>query len=125
MNKKLIRRIGLFICITFLAITVFGQTALAKTDIAKENQLLVTSVFVDFANPNIVLFITGKCFDNGDTPIVTIDENELEVAPGFTPTYMEVTVPGGLEDGDYLMTVSTGNQKQQWDAYPFSIHQYT
>ena len=74
-----------------------------------------------FSNPDIVLLIAGKNFDNGDTPVVSIDNKDFEVAPGFTSTYLEATAPGGLKDGDYLMTVSTGGKKRQWDAYLLTI----
>ena len=121
MNEKLKSKIGLFICTTFLALAIFGQSTLAKTNKFPKNQLLVTNVFMKFSNSDIVLLIAGKNFDNGDTPVVTIDNKDFEVAPGFTSTYLEATVPGGLKDGDYLMTVSAGSKRRQWDAYPLTI----
>jgi hypothetical protein len=125
MNRGFIMKTLLFMCITVLTITVFGQSVLAKSSIDDPKQLLVTSVYVDFVDSDIALHIYGRCFDNGSDPeippTVTIGGIELQAAQGFTDTYMEVTVPGGLDDGDYLMSVSTGANKSQNDAYNLTI----
>jgi hypothetical protein len=125
MNRGFIMKTLLFMGITVLSITVFGQSVLAKSDIDDPKQLLVTNVFVEFVDSDIALHINGRCFDNGSDPeippTVTIDGIELQAVPGFTDTYMEVTVPGGLDDGDYLMSVSTGGHKSQKDAYQLTI----
>ena len=59
MSEKLIRKIELFICITFLALAMCGQSALAKGK-PSANRLLITRVDVNFEGK--IIYIYGQKF---------------------------------------------------------------
>ena len=82
-----------------------GQAALAQP-----TQLVILEVFVD-APVVGQLRIVGQDFDNGRDPVVTLGAfpDRLNVLPGGTATEIVAELPDGIEEGDYLLGVTTGN----------------
>ncbi len=89
------------------------------------HHLNITEVFVDFGPPGS-LTINGEDFNFGPGPlVVTLGEfGELSVLSD-TPTQIVTELPpaiaAGNADGDYLLTVSTGNGQSQNDEYDLTI----
>ena len=81
-------------------------------------QLFITSVYVDFDTEQI--FIRGENFDNRDDPVVTL-AGEEQILIEYDDNEIVVELPYELEDGDYLLTVSTGPAVKDYDAYNLTI----
>jgi len=68
-------------------------------------QLFITGVHVDFGTKTML--IRGENFDNHRDPVVILGDQELFVSEFFSDEIV-VELPGEIDDGDYLLTVSTG-----------------
>ncbi len=83
-------------------------------------ELSISGVFVDLDND--MLFIEGANFNNGTTPVVTLGEfPELNQPIAALDTMIQVDLPAGILDGDYLLTISTGPTDGQTTTYDLTI----
>jgi len=112
---------GAFNLCAALAMMIFASSAFAAA--AVPAQLTITDVYVDFEHSEIQ--ISGFNFDNGGYPVVTLAEyGELDVkdppAPNATSIIAMFPV-GGLAEGDYALTVSTGVGTPRTDTYDLTV----
>jgi hypothetical protein len=98
------------------ASTTNSSQAAEKT---KAEQLVITRVFLVLNTEDI--FIEGRNFDKGDAPVVTFEDLETLVVSSFTANMIEAKLPVNLDPGDYLLTVTTGKDKEQFDTYDLTI----
>ncbi len=56
--------------------------------------------------------VVGTNFDNGATPVVSLDGLPLTVH-GSSATEIQAELPGGTTDGDYTIVVRTGDGAKQ------------
>jgi len=56
--------------------------------------------------------VVGTNFDNGATPVVSLDGLPLTVH-GSSATEIQAELPGGTMDGDYTIVVRTGDGAKQ------------
>jgi microcystin-dependent protein len=122
MIEKVFRKVVL-LSVLVIFVMFAGQAALAGQNNSNNPtvpELLITEVRVDFSNNEIV--ITGVNFDNGDTPVVTLGDDPTPLAiNGSTATEIKADLPGGVQDGDYLLVVSTGPAVINYDEYDLTI----
>jgi len=85
---------------------------LEGVDRAAGDQLIVDSVVVD----NTDIDILGVNFDNGDSPRVEIGGFPVFVT-SYGPSGIQVSLDGELAAGSYLLTVATGPDRAQFDAF--------
>ena len=109
-----------FVCgIILLSLSISGNSVFAakggKTQIP---QLVIVEVYVDFTNETIT--INGDNFSNGDTPVITLGTQNLNVN-SYSDTEIITELPIGIIDGDYLMTVITGPSSQNFDSYNLTV----
>jgi hypothetical protein len=72
----------------------------------------VISVLTDFDAGTLV--IIGNNFDNGDPPVVTLGGFPVTVnAATSNASLIDALIPGPVGEGDYVLTVSTGRNKEQ------------
>ena len=77
---------------------------------AAEMEISSVSTDVDASE----LKIYGNNFDNGDPPLVTLGGFPVTVNTATsTPSIIDAILPGTVGDGDYLLVVSTGKNKEQ------------
>ena len=84
-------------------------------------QLLIQSVFVETNSSGGLLKISGQNFDNGDSPVVTLSTVGNLTVNKFNPTAITATLPAELADGDYLLTVTTGDVTQQMGMFDLTV----
>jgi hypothetical protein len=82
-------------------------------------QLVISSVIVDDFT-GTALEIEGVNFDSGDYLLVTLGNKQLTVV-GEEPELIETGLPQDIETGAYVLTVSTGTDATQIDAYEVVI----
>lgn len=82
--------------------------------------LNITAVVVDTGPPGL-LTISGENFDLGGPLEVTLGEFGTLATVSASATEIVVDLPGGIPDGDYLLTVSTGTGQSQNDEYDLTI----
>jgi len=88
------------------------------------NHLTIEQVAVDFTQGAFgQLTITGDHFSFGNTLAVTLGEAALplNIVGVPTDTVIVADLPLAFPDGDYLLTVSTGNGQSQNDEYDLTI----
>ena len=121
MNTRFLWRILLSSVILFSILTMIGQAALAAKwgGTPSGEDLEITSVYINL-DTNI-LTIGGRNFLNGDYPVVTLNGGTLTVT---SVTNSEIVAEFKLSEegdevpeGDYLLTVTTGNSAHQFDKY--------
>ena len=96
-----------------LVLTVFSHSAYAVP------QLTIASVAVDFVGET--LYIYGNHFDNGDPPAVALAGYPLMVTSSSSGEIIAVFPDGGVDPGDYLLTVSTGRSTTRNDSYDLTV----
>ena len=82
--------------------------------------LIIKSVFINFETDNITLHIYGVNFNNGTLPVVKLGGQQANVS-SFTGQEIVASLPADFPDGDYLLTVTTGNAVKNYDAYALTI----
>ncbi len=92
---------------------------LQNEDVAASGQLVIQSVTVETTSTETILDIYGVNFDA--SPTVTIDGLAATVAAGSTSTHIEASVPTELVPGTYLVTVSTGSTRSEYDAADVAV----
>jgi len=82
----------------------------------------ISSVIVDLDASPARLYITGQNFDNGSTPIISLGEfGDLVLASAASADLIDAFLPAGAINGDYLLTLSTGNNTGQSVVYNLTI----
>jgi hypothetical protein len=121
MIEKVLRKVAL-LSILVIFVMVAGQSVLAGQNDSNNPtvpELLITEVRVDFINNEII--ITGVNFDNGDTPVVTVGDDPTPLAlSSNSATEIRVVLPA-VQDGDYLLAVSTGPAVINYDEYDLTL----
>jgi len=112
------RIINALLSTSVLLIFLFPQ-ALAKPPGPPGAHLDVTEVFVDGTS----IMIIGTDLDFGSGPLsVTLGEfGALTITGTPSDTMIEVDLPVGIFDGDFLLTVSNGTRQSQNDEYDLTI----
>jgi len=80
--------------------------------------LEITAVFVDFETNTVT--INGRYFRSHREPVVHLGGVNLDVQ-SYTKTEIVAALPEDIEDGDYLLTVSTGSSTNQNDSYALTV----
>jgi hypothetical protein len=122
MNGGFLGKALLIGAVLLLTLTVVVQPVGAAKweDTPSGRDLKITEVQVDFDNGTIAIY--GMNFENGLPPIVTLGGEALTVDyDTYTDEMIVAELPSGLEDGDYRLTVSTGNAVKHFDAYDLTI----
>ncbi len=124
MITKLLRRAALFSGIFLLSTSVVGLSVLAAHPKAAPpgGHLNVTEVLVDDPDNPTSITITGEDFDFGPGPlVVTLGGFGSLSILSATGTEIVATLPANISDGDFLLTVSTGNGQSQNYEYDLTI----
>jgi hypothetical protein len=87
--------------------------------LAANKGLQIESVFVDFDAETIT--INGQNFIDRDPPVVTLGGFGELMVLGFTGVEIVAQLPLDIPDGDYLLSVSTGNGPRRNDEYDLTI----
>lgn len=111
MNKSAASVISIIFCISLIG----WSQCIAATDAEKDQQLAITSVELDFGAP-AAIYIYGNFFENGDSPIVGLGRTSIDYV-SHTDNLIQVTTDEDLANGEYLLTVSTGDQVNQNDSF--------
>ena len=82
--------------------------------------LSITEVSVIFGPPDIIV-IKGEDFDFGSPLDVALGEFGSLFLTSASGTEIIADLPVNIPDGDYLLTVSTGNGQSQNDEYDLTI----
>ena len=91
---------------------------LQNQDQQATSQLVVTQVFIDDSGDTLV--INGVNFDNGDLPVVELGGQEL-VVTSSDAQLITADLPQSFIDSSYLLTVSTGSQRTQFDSFELTL----
>ncbi len=83
------------------------------------SNLVITKVTVGLISNE--LFIEGANFNNGNPPVVDISGVPLVVSSATDALIVASLPPGGLSDGDYLLSVLTGDEIKQFDTHDLTI----
>tara|TARA_Y100000294_G_scaffold177285_1_gene202156 strand:- start:1107 stop:2402 length:1296 start_codon:yes stop_codon:yes gene_type:complete len=116
MINNFLRKAVLFIGIFLFAMMLTVPQAPAANN--PPPQLLITNVFVDFENNDLI--INGQNFEGKNAPVVSLGGYELDVT-AYDDTTINADLPPDVEDGDYLLTVSTGNGNKDNNSYTLTI----
>jgi hypothetical protein len=117
----------MFVSVLTMAMFVVSTTtteAARKDPGLPGNHLTIEKVAVDFTQGAFgQLTITGDHFSFGNTLAVTLGEAALplNIVGVPTDTVIVADLPLAFPDGDYLLTVSTGNGQSQNDEYDLTI----
>lgn len=110
-----------------LSVILFGQTTRAVQP-SPPVQLVITSVFVDFGVASTpgdeTIAIDVQNFNNFDgvtPPVVTLGGIRLPVTRFTSTEIVAVFSSTDFPDGDYLLNVSTGPTRDDFDAYNLTI----
>lgn len=104
--------------LALILIIAAGQAEAAKWGgTPSGTDLVISSVTVSFGSNEII--ITGKNFDNGWSPIVTLGDKICSLV-SYTSAQLIASLPVVVV-GDYLLTISTGNAAGQFDTYALTI----
>ena len=128
MIRKLPSTTALFGFVLLLSVCMAGSIALAapQNPSPPGNHLNITEVLVNAGPPNTITII-GEDFDFGGPLEVRMDAFGLLNILSATPTMIVVDCPLDENnfptclDGDFLITVSTGNGQSQNDEYDLTI----
>ena len=82
--------------------------------------LNITEVSVVFGPPDLIV-IKGEDFDFGSPLDVTLGEFGSLFILAASGTEITAELPAGIPDGDYLLTVFTGNGQSQSDEYDLTV----
>lgn len=109
----------------FLAVlvTLFGTPALAggKPKPADAEELVISEVFVDESAAPATVLISGRFLDNGDYLSVRLGYlGELTVASA-NADFIEAELPETYEDGNYRLSVQTGDSGNQYNEFEITI----
>jgi hypothetical protein len=112
-----------------VAVTVFTSPALsaaAKLEIFQVDVAFDFDVDGDGIGDGDFIIITGQNFDTGAVPFVMLGGTPLAAPITHAPDLIEVKCPEepGLPiclEGDYLLTISTGNSPSKNDSYNLTI----
>lgn len=109
------------VCVMFrLSGAIAFLMLLALETSASVAPMRITDVrFTDLNDPTQIE-IVGTQFDNGGTPVVTLDGNPINVS-GSTATLIQAQLPGNTADGDYTIAVSTGEGNKQNAEHGFTV----
>jgi hypothetical protein len=113
--------------IVVLSILMVFPYAMAETKEHDSHQLKIYQVNVDFAQQSIVIDGVNfkrkedDKFTRNNVPVVTLGSTKLLIDGNYTNTNMKANLPSGLSAGDYLLTVSTGNDAEDSDKYGLTI----
>jgi hypothetical protein len=123
MFKGMMRKVFVFSAVFILSLSLAGQSALAgqnKNNSPTNRELIITEVSIDFDSGTIV--IRGDNFDNGGTPTVLLgnDTESLTLMSDYTADEITAELPA-IPDGDYRLTVYTGNGTINYDSYDLTI----
>lgn len=113
-NKSNLSFWGLFALTLVTTGTVFAAPPFVEGGIKVQNVFVVSGMHDE-------LVIMGAEFDNGGPPGVTLAGFPPLMVISNTPTEIVAQLPGGIPDGDYLLTVSTGSGANQSDSYDLTI----
>ena len=113
-----LHRFTLSFLILLLVLVVVNRSEAAKTgDIPSPGDMSISSVTTSLDTNEIV--ITGKNFDNGYFPIVTLGDKSLAVL-SYTSNEVRVSLPA-IDAGDYLLAISTGHAAGQSEIYALTL----
>jgi len=120
MEKKFLKTTAISVGIFILTIAVSGNLAMAGKwgDTPSGLDLVIEIVYVDLDNN--LIFIYGKHFNNGTLPVVEIGGTGLFVLD-YTNNMIKAGLPSGIEPGNYLLKITTGNSTHQYDIFSVSI----
>jgi len=120
MKRGFLKRTCLWAGSFILALVIFVNpaTAIRWGYTHHPVDLVITAVFVDFEKNTVT--INGHHFRNGRKPVVHLGGMEVEVK-SYTRNEIVAGLPEDLEDGDYLLTVSTGSSSNQNDSYDLTV----
>ena len=83
-------------------------------------EMEISSVSTDFDASELKIY--GNNFDNGDPPLVTLGGFPVTVNTATsTPNIIDAILPSTVGDGDYLLVVSTGKNKEQNSSLHLTI----
>lgn len=123
-KRRLIKSTITIVSTTIVAtilLTTFGRKVTAQQGPPAQTQLTITEVTVG-APTSDLLRIVGSNLDNG--PILDITLGEFPGSLGVvsaTSSEILAGLPSPLPDGDYLLTVSTGNGLSRRDVYDLTV----
>lgn len=99
---------------------MFADSAMASGKGGNAALVIDSVQFHDLQGGKKNVEILGGGFNNGTSPVVTLDgEIELNVLEA-TATAISANIPPSTQDGDYVLTASTGGTKKQ--NAEFDIH---
>ncbi len=70
-------------------------------------------LLINQASGDTLAEISGGSFLNGDAPSVTLDDGTVLSVDEVSQTMILAIIPAGTADGDYTLTVSTGELSKQ------------
>jgi hypothetical protein len=112
-TKFLIQKAVLLVGVLIFSLLFIGQSAMAAKG-GKTPSPQITSVFTDF--DTATFFIDGQDLNTGGSPDVTLGSFGSLTIVNSSDTFIEAAFPGGgIPDGDYLMTVTTGGNSVEYD----------
>ena len=105
-----------FLLLTTLCLGGYGIAIAAPPSAEME----VISVLTDFDAGTLV--IVGNNFDNGDLPMVTLGGFPVTVNTATSnANLIDALLPGPVGEGDYVLTVSTGRNKEQNESFHLTL----
>lgn len=106
---------------TLLLSTILWSSCLGITFAAPPPaDMKINSVVADVDTG--ALMIIGNNFDNGDPPLVTLGGFPVTVNTALSnANLIDATIPVPVGDGDYLLIVSTGKNKEQIESLHLTI----
>jgi hypothetical protein len=123
MILRLLNRLLFVSIILFSTILLSEQSALAEkpNNPPPAEQLTITEVWVDCITKSIL--IKGEYFDNGyyPAPIVSLGDYGELVIISNNSSEIEALLPANCQEGDYLLTVLTGDFLIHKDEYDLTI----
>lgn len=123
MVLRILKKSSLFRGIFVLILTVFVQPVLAGKwgGTPSGQDCTISEVFVDWETNPPTIIIYGRNFVNGDDPIVTLGDFGALIVKVHSTGQLIAEMPLPIEDGDYLLALTTGSSAHQYDTATLTI----
>ena len=104
--------LGAFLVLSML---LFASSAFAV------QKLQIDNVFFDLESTPQIMIINGNNFNNGNDPRVTLAGYGSLIVEEYSKYHIVAKLPGDLEKGDYVLTVTTGPGTPRTDSFDVTI----